>query len=131
LCCDDYPSGGFFQCNRFIPTSAVDGLASANDDDDDDDDIGGSGSLADLELDFLRQFSSDDRGSAQAETLRMKRKGKTMQRFIHHFTRFRAHAESAELEAKMRFKYSNSLNVTLYLCACVLSVRAECVCCCV
>jgi hypothetical protein len=45
--------------------------------------------------------AEDQTGNAHMETFRMKQKAKRMSRFIHHYTRFKAHADSAIMEKKM------------------------------
>lgn len=77
-------TGGFFQCNRFVSNNNNNG---DNNDANDE-------SLA-------RMLATEMGGSAQMETLRMRNRGQKMARFIHHFTRFKAHGESVLMEAKM------------------------------
>jgi hypothetical protein len=76
-------TGGFFQCNRFVANNNNGDSSDANDE-----------SLA-------RMLASEIGGSAQMETLRMRTRGQKMARFIHHFTRFKAHGESVLMEARM------------------------------
>lgn len=66
-------TGGYFQCNRFVESQ--------------NESISGN--------------VEDQTGNAHMETFRMKQKAKRMSRFIHHYTRFKAHADSAIMEKKM------------------------------
>ena len=82
-------TGGFFQCNRYDPTAAAaasstdlagNATAAYDDDNDDDDDdaslrLGAAASNA---------MIGHNAGSAQAGNIRMKLRGRKMQRFIHH-----------------------------------------------
>lgn len=70
-------TGGYFQCNRFQAPAS-----------------GGDSSDAD--------YFSEDMGSAQAETHRMRHRAQKMARFIHHFTRYQAHGNSMILERRMK-----------------------------
>eukprot|EP00607_Mallomonas_marina_P001795 CAMPEP_0182439052 /NCGR_PEP_ID=MMETSP1167-20130531/86187_1 /TAXON_ID=2988 /ORGANISM="Mallomonas Sp, Strain CCMP3275" /LENGTH=237 /DNA_ID=CAMNT_0024632639 /DNA_START=389 /DNA_END=1099 /DNA_ORIENTATION=+ len=76
-------TGGFFQCNRFESTTGKN-----NEDEGENSAIS---ALMDVEG-----------GSAMAEQMRMKIKADRMARFLHHFTRCRAHGESIEMEYKMK-----------------------------
>lgn len=69
-------TGGFFQCNRFNER------------------------VTDEEEIPLGRFLAEE-GSAHHETARMMNRGQRMARFIHHYTRFQAHGDSAAMEAKM------------------------------
>ena len=66
-------TGGYFQCNRFRESR--------------------EGEAPDL--------FADEKGSAHAETLRLRAKGARMARFIHYFTRHQAHGDSVKMEARM------------------------------
>lgn len=70
----DASTGGFFQCNRF--------REQATDGDDQD--------------------AREELGSAQAETQRIRERAEHMARFIHHYTRWHAHGQSAEMEMAMK-----------------------------
>ena len=73
-------TGGYFQCNRFV------------DDESQNDGIG----------EGKEGKKSVPTGNAHEETLRMRAQGKSMAKFIHYYTRFRAHEESAALETRIR-----------------------------
>ena len=66
-------TGGFFQCNRFIE----------NED----------------EPSFRR--ISNEQGNAHVEAIRQRETATRIARYIHHYTRFKAHGESVVLEARM------------------------------
>lgn len=50
----------------------------------------------------MRSEAHLELGSAQAETQRMRERADYMARFIHHYTRWHAHGQSAEMEAAMK-----------------------------
>jgi hypothetical protein len=85
-------TGGYFQCNKF-KDKVVD-----NEDGDGDEDSS-------------HRF---EKGSSRAETLRLKMSGRRMARFIHHFTRYSAHTDSARREALMRLETLQRIEYTLY-----------------
>lgn len=66
-------TGGYFQCNRFRESK--------------------EGEAPDM--------FSDEKGSAHAETLRLRARGARMARFIHYFTRHQAHGDSVKMESRM------------------------------
>lgn len=66
-------TGGFFQCNRFVE----------NED----------------ETSYRR--ISNDQGNAHVEAIRQRETAVRIARYIHHYTRFKAHGESVVLEARM------------------------------
>ncbi|RYG70191.1 hypothetical protein EON64_00850 [archaeon] len=69
-------TGGYFQCNRFVqqPTS------SNNESGD---------------------MWSEERGNAHAEAMRARERSMKMARFIHHYTRYKAHSDSMVMELRM------------------------------
>lgn len=75
-------TGGYFQCNRYIASDSAENRQIDNEDD----------------------FSSGiygDIGSSRREDMRLRRAGERMERFLHHFTRFRSHEDSYNMECKM------------------------------
>jgi hypothetical protein len=74
-------TGGYFQCNRFVESKASED--------------GGSND------DQTQNMWAEERGNAHAETMRTREKGRKMARFIHHFIRHKAHADSMVMEGKM------------------------------
>jgi len=68
-------TGGFFQCNIYADSKKI----SKDDEDMDDDEF----------------------GSSTKETMRARQRGRLMEKFIQHYTRFRAHCESYDLELRM------------------------------
>lgn len=80
-------TGGYFQCNRFIQ----------NEDSGDN----SSGWV-------------DERGNAHAETMRLRERGRKMARFIHYFTRYKAHGDSAQMESKMKKETVQRITTSLH-----------------
>jgi len=66
-------TGGYFQCNRFVES----------------------------QNESASRGTEDQSGNAHMETFRMRVQAKRMSRFIHHYTRFKAHADSTTMEMKM------------------------------
>lgn len=77
-------TGGYFQCNRFTAEQPPAGGPEGEEG-------GASGALW-----------AEEMGNAHAETLRMRERNRRMSRFIHHYTRFRAHGDSVGMEKQMR-----------------------------
>lgn len=78
ICMEDWTlhsntTGGYFQCNRFVES----------------------------QNETVSYGMEEQSGNAHAETFRMKVQAKRMSRFIHHYTRFKAHADSTTMEMKM------------------------------
>ena len=74
-------TGGYFQCNRFVNDPEV------------------SSSIRDSSSNNSGRKAE---GNAHEETMRMRRQGENMAKFIHYYTRYRAHGDSAQLEARIR-----------------------------
>lgn len=65
-------TGGYFQCNRYVEnTPAEEGIWA------------------------------QERGNAHADAVRAREKSRRMNRFIHHFTRYKAHGDSMSMEKRM------------------------------
>ena len=78
ICMEDWTlhsnsTGGYFQCNRFVES----------------------------QNESATRGMEDQSGNAHMETFRMRLQAKRMSRFIHHYTRFKAHADSTTMEMKM------------------------------
>lgn len=84
-------TGGYFQCNRFVEQSsgggAVNGPSRSA---DGADPLMGRGDIW-----------SEERGNAHAEAMRSRERNRRMARFIHHFTRYKAHGDSQAMEVRM------------------------------
>eukprot|EP00981_Chlorochromonas_danica_P013636 scaffold6591_cov328-Ochromonas_danica.AAC.10 len=80
-------TGGYFQCNRFMENN------NSNDNNNNNSDIS--------ELVESQTLWAEERGNAHAEAMRSRERSRKMARFIHHFTRHKAHADSMAMERKM------------------------------
>ena len=87
-------TGGYFQCNRFEDKSGKNesdadaGRRGYEDDDEEEEES--------MNLRFY-----GDVGSSRREEMKVREQGQRMERFLHHYTRFRSHDDSAKMEAKM------------------------------
>mmetsp|Transcript_5318 Transcript_5318/g.5819 ORF Transcript_5318/g.5819 Transcript_5318/m.5819 type:complete len:1186 (-) Transcript_5318:647-4204(-) len=79
-------TGGYFQCNRFLESGNNNNTNSRGDSND---------LLAE-------ELWAEERGNAHAETMRLRERNRRMGRFIHHFTRYSAHEQSYQMEARMQ-----------------------------
>jgi len=81
-------TGGYFQCNKYVEKGldASDGMTY-------------SGGL--------------EKGSSRAETVRLQMNANRMARLIHHFTRYSAHADSAQREFAMRLETLQRIEYSL------------------
>jgi len=90
-------TGGFFRCNRWVEEAEHDAY-------DDDEKLSAEVTVA--ALNFAEDMG-DPRtmevvyGTAMHETRAAKKRSKEMARFLHHYRRWHAHAESAALEGQM------------------------------
>ncbi len=82
-------TGGYFQCNKFVEKESADGE------------------------DWMKYTSNLEKGSSRAEAVRLQLSGRRMARFIHHYTRFSAHADSAQREFAMRLETLQRIEYSL------------------
>ena len=86
-------TGGYFQCNMFAG--------------EEDDDSG------DVTVDDTLYSESYSGGSSSKETLRLKKNAAIMDRFIQHYTNYKAQEDSVQLELKMQYDTLHRINDSL------------------
>lgn len=91
-------TGGYFQCNMY---AAADQEHMRNSRDSED---WGESDL------FSEHFSA---GSSTKETIRLRKNAAIMDRFIQHYSSFKAHEDSVQLEVKMQFETLGRISTSL------------------
>mmetsp|Transcript_19069 Transcript_19069/g.31890 ORF Transcript_19069/g.31890 Transcript_19069/m.31890 type:complete len:1165 (+) Transcript_19069:214-3708(+) len=91
-------TGGYFQCNMYAAADLEHGGDSR-----DSEDWGETGL-------FSEHFSA---GSSTKETLRLRKNAAIMDRFIQHYSSFKAHEDSVQLEVKMQFDTLGRISASL------------------
>lgn len=98
-------TGGYFQCNRFVEQQGNNNNNNTN-----------NSASGNNSLDANGMPWSEDRGNAHAETLRMRERNRKIARFIHHFTRYKAHGDSVLMESRMHSETARRIGDGLQRC---------------